>query len=92
MPPPIKHGTVWAYKGRGCRCLECKMARYNGTKKTKPFEAWCERAPRAICIVDKWNKIKDHVAAGLSDYKISALTGMSRPTVQRTRIKYNGKP
>jgi|AntRauTorcE11897_2_1112592.scaffolds.fasta_scaffold06430_2 5-methylcytosine-specific restriction endonuclease McrA len=24
---PIKHGTVWAYNGRGCRCEKCRQAK-----------------------------------------------------------------
>lgn len=25
-PGPIKHGTIYAYKGRGCRCDDCRRA------------------------------------------------------------------
>lgn len=26
MEKPIKHGTIYAYTGRGCRCDECREA------------------------------------------------------------------
>jgi hypothetical protein len=92
MPPSIKHGTVYAYKRLECRCPECKMAAYNHTKGTVPYEVWEAKISRTIHLVNKWDKIKDHISAGLSDAEIARRTGMSRPTVQRTRIKYQGKP
>lgn len=27
-PKPVKHGTIYAYQGRGCRCPLCRHASY----------------------------------------------------------------
>ena len=51
MPPkpgPIKHGTVYAYKARGCRCKKCRKANtdhcraYLRKKGVPPIGQVCE--------------------------------------------------
>ena len=43
-PGPIKHGTLWAYDGRKCRCDACKAAKKNARKGAQRWDA----APKAV--------------------------------------------
>lgn len=34
-PGPIKHGTLYGYVARGCRCTDCKAAKSDSQRKAQ---------------------------------------------------------
>ena len=57
MPPqkgPIKHGTLYAYKNRGCRCDECRAVNsarcreYHRSRNRMPHGNPCQRGDQSF--------------------------------------------
>ncbi|WP_108500506.1 hypothetical protein [Paracoccus indicus] len=71
-PGPIKHGTIYAYKGRGCRCSACRKANRDTCRVERrrrgvlPLGNPCQLRGKAFA-----SQVKAALAAGRSKSTIS---------------------
>lgn len=68
-----------------CGIIFFKKLRPSGNKKFCSKECIIYSGSTTKAKAEKWMYIKEYVEKGMSDYTISKITGIPRPTVQRIR-------